>query len=84
MNNLKEMMKNKSGIKKDSYDPEQVKMGLECEAVHMIHGFTREQIMNIIHDHLDEDPEYYTHLEAMEEENEVEEPGEEETKAEQE
>lgn len=77
-------MKNKAGVKKGSYDTEQVKMGLECEAKHMIHGLSKAQVMGIIHDHLDEDPEYYTHLEAMEEENEVEEPGEEETKAEQE
>jgi hypothetical protein len=73
-------MKAKSGVKKGSYDTEQVKMGLECEAPHMIHGLSKAQIMGIIHDHLDEDQEYYTHLEAMEEANEKEEPEEDDEK----
>jgi len=45
------------------YDPEQLKMGIKIEMEH-----TKDKIISekIAKDHLDEDPQYYTHLVAME------------------
>ena len=45
------------------YDPEQLKMGIKIEMEHTKDNVISEKIAK---DHLDEDPQYYTHLVTME------------------
>lgn len=55
----------KSTSFKGSYDPEQLKMGIEVEMEHTTHKSIAERIAK---DHLAEIPDYYTRLKKMEEE----------------